>query len=1490
MPLEVYEAIHPSCRYNMYDSDLILRAANGNQIACAGMVLVDMLIEGQKLTQLFYVCRDVNFVILGTDCLGDHDITVALGKNKIFLKDNEIPAFDHTGYHCNSRVTLGRSTTIPPRCEAVLVGNVRSKRSQEGKRCIVKRASTALNRTGALVCRVVATPKNGQVPLRVMNCGDQPLRVHKGSVLGLLEPIQSVQTWEEANQSSTYSLESCTCMCTCKKKQDLTSSNSSTTPDVRVHDTSAPVQNSQSDETKVDCPSTLCCHTYDHLSLAERYDKYIEDAEEAPQENANVFEARTDIPEHVKDLYEQSCQRLTKPEHKNRLAKMLITYTDRFAAHADDVGRTTLLKHHVDTGDEAPVRQRCRRFAKCHIEVIQDHVRKLAAAGIIRPSTSEWASNCVVVKKKDGTWRLCIDYREVNLKTKNPDSYLLPRIDDTLDALSQAKYFCTLDLIQGYHQVELTESSKEKTAFHAPYCNPSQWEYVYMPFGLVKAPRTFQRLMDRVIQGLEYKIALAYLDDIIVYGKSIDACLDNMEVVLQRLRDANLKLKAKKCILFAKEVEYLGHVITSDGVHTDPKKIEAVRDWHPPRTVKQVRSFLGMATYYSRFIKNYAEISRPLQNLNKKNTKFKWTEEEQRAFETIKQRLMSAPILAYPNSEGMFILDTDASDYCYGAVLSQMQMNSKGVMEERPIAYASKKFSDTERFYCARRRELLAIINFVKHFNVYLRGPTFLIRTDHASLRYIKTVRDLPAQFYRWIMLLEEYSYKIEIRKGTLHSNADAMSRGCHGKGCICEDLIRYETRQAIRGGTVLDGNLSCAKVQQEVKNLVQTPVANICTTDGRNRKECVVAAFKLQPTYDMQELAMMQEEDPDVGPVLKAKRTDPVTRPPWINYSGESPATKAYYADWKRLELHENVLYRRWESDDGQRTTRQLVVPRKLQGEFCSRVHDSARTCHMGRRRVLHALHHFCFWYKMYDDVSFWVKACIVCQRRKKPNPPHKAPMKLYPTGAPGERISMDILGPLVLTPRGNLFVLVIADHFSKVTKAFPLKDQKAETIARVLTERWILEYGEPMQVHADQGTNFESALIKELCKIHGIEKTRTSPYHPQADGMVEKFNKTLVDLLKSICEDPTEWDEKLPIACAAYNSTVHDTSGYTPNMLMFGHELRHSQSKIVPEPCVQKETGTYSDYVRKLKQRYEVVFDTARKTLRKRALLQKKYYDRKANLIQYKEGERIWLSSHTACMKGTSKFAPKYDGPFWVIDCLSDVNFRVQRSEEKPPKIVHHDRMKPYVSTDGAQIPDWVRKASRKLSGEMLSKQPVSVADPTPPKSEDGSVQQETAPTAVDATSTRKPGKVVERKRTQSTSGVREPDRTTPKAPEVETHRLPVPSERKKRGRPPKRVQKEKLYDRTAERTTSSSPSQVLDDHVSRSASPRTRTRAASYDSYLPYATDRVTSPSPGGPVCLSPNTNRRGCLPEQNQPPPQPSLRTRSGRHVRPPQRFE
>ena len=331
------------------------------------------------------------------------------------------------------------------------------------------------------------------------------------------------------------------------------------------------------------------------------------------------------MPSHVQELYLRDRTSLT-PGQDQRFQALLNHYSDQFAKHSSDIGVTNLICHDIPTGDEPPVWQRVRRLPQEQIPVLQEKIDALHEKNIIRPSRSDWASNVLLVRKKDGTWRLCIDYRELNAKTKSVDPYMLPRIDDTLDALARAKYFTTLDLIAGYHQIELTDEAKPKTAFVTPRITPSHWEYNYMPFGVQGGPSTFQRLMDKLLYGLEYRIALAYLDDIIVYAANLDELLERCKTVFERLRDAGLKVKPSKCSFFQTSTKYLGHVVSGEGVACDPDKIGVVKNWPRPVNVRQVRSFIGMVAYYKRFIEGFAETCKPLHMLTRKSVKFRWSD------------------------------------------------------------------------------------------------------------------------------------------------------------------------------------------------------------------------------------------------------------------------------------------------------------------------------------------------------------------------------------------------------------------------------------------------------------------------------------------------------------------------------------------------------------------------------------------------------------------------------------------------------------------------------------------------------------------------------------------------------------------------------------------------------------------------------------------------------------------------------------------------
>ena len=451
---------------------------------------------------------------------------------------------------------------------------------------------------------------------------------------------------------------------------------------------------------------------------------------------------RKDLPEHIRPVLDNT---ELSPEQESKVVRMVQKYLHVFPGPGGELGLTSLVKHTIDTGDHRPIKQAPRRQGWAREKEADNQLQDMIEKGIAEPSYSAWASPIVLVAKSDGTLRYCVDYRLLNDVTQK-DSYPLPRIDETLEALSGSEWFCTSDLASGYWQVAMDEQDKAKTAF---VTRRGLFQFTVMPFGLVNAPATFQRLMAMVFRGLQWEKMLIYLDDLIVFGKDFEETLSRLELVLSRLGQAGLKLKPKKCHWFQKSVKFLGHICSKEGIACDPEKVIAIKNWHEPNTIKEVRSFLGIVNYYRKFIPNCSAIMRPLTRLLHKKVKFHWSPDCTEAFNQLKEALMTSPILAYPTREDPFIVDTDASDFGIGGVLSQVQDG-----EERVICYSSHGLNPAQQRYCTTKRELLAVYTFVDQYRHYLIGSHFLIRTDHSSLTWLKNFKEAEGMLGRWLMKL----------------------------------------------------------------------------------------------------------------------------------------------------------------------------------------------------------------------------------------------------------------------------------------------------------------------------------------------------------------------------------------------------------------------------------------------------------------------------------------------------------------------------------------------------------------------------------------------------------------------------------------------------------------------------------------------------------------------------------------------------------------
>ena len=524
----------------------------------------------------------------------------------------------------------------------------------------------------------------------------------------------------------------------------------------------------------------------------------------------------------------------------------------------------------------------------------------------------------------------------------------MPRIDTCLDCLSSAKIFSTLDLQSGYWQLEVSEEDRPKTAFITKY---GLFEYRKMPFGLCNAPSTFQRCMELILNGLQWKTLLIYLDDVIIYSDTIESHLKQLDLVLTRLREAGLKLKPSKCDLIKSSVLYLGHVVSKDGLQPNPKIVDSVLKWKVPQNVKETQQFLGLCNYYRRFIKNFSKIAAPLHQLTHKNTSFLWTKETEESFERLKTLLCSSPILGYPQSEGQYILDTDASDIGVGGVLSQIQGE-----ETRVLAYASKKLDVHQTRYSTTRKELLAVITFITQFRHYLLGQKFILRTDHSSLRWLFSFKDPQGQIARWLEVLSQYDFEIHHRKGNQHQNADALSRKPLG-----DENLKLEWKE----------------FEQDIDNV--TDLGKKVRIVTRSQTTSTILSCSWLNGFSVQEISDLQKKDESLKLLHKWKEDDCIPNRDEVN--GMSPEIRKYWINWQTIERINDVLYLKRTSTDNQ-VQFLLLVPRSLRKNVLDIFHSVG---HFGVSKTTSKVKEKLYWYKMREDIRLYINNCERCNEARK-------------------------------------------------------------------------------------------------------------------------------------------------------------------------------------------------------------------------------------------------------------------------------------------------------------------------------------------------------------------------------------------------------------------------------------------------------------------------------------------------------------------------
>ena len=866
------------------------------------------------------------------------------------------------------------------------------------------------------------------------------------------------------------------------------------------------------------------------------------------------------------------------------------------------------------------------------------------------------------------------------------DAYAIPRVEDSLHLLAGAKYFSKLDLRSGYWQVEIKEEDKQKTAFQVGTLG--FYEFNRMPFGLCNAPATFQRLIERCMGDMNLRDCLIYLDDVIIFSSTFEEHLDRLEAVFTRLQQHNLKLKASKCEFMKSKVTYLGHVVSQDGIQTDPDKTEAVRTWPVPKSVKDVRAFLGFTGYYRRFIQNFARIARPMNDLligqgnntkgkrpraktsdtKTKKTPFIWLNKQQEAFKTLKDKLLHPPVLAYADYSLPFKLHTDASNTGLGAVLYQ---NQGGL--DRVVAYASRSLKASEKNYPAHKLEFLALKwSITEKFHDYLYGAEFEVVTDNNPLTYVFTTAKLDATGQRWLAELSNYNCSISYRSGKHNADADGLSRRMDAGNTT---TIFPDVLKAISNSMTL--------TQVPLSELIASPEEDIT---NKIDEEVVVPEEILTGTaLSAMDWQKAQSSDDNIRFIIDSLIEG---QRPTAAYAERQNVDKRYLLAWDSYKFKDCILYRT--ASIGGESIEQLVLLSALTEIVFKSYHDDLG--HQGGDRTTSLIRRRFYWPGMNNFIKNKVQLCERCIRRK--TAPIKATELVNITSsAPMELVCIDYLS-LERSKVGFENILVITDHFSRYALAIPTRNQTAQTTAKALFENFFLHYGFPSILHSDKGANFESKVIRNLCDIANIKKSRTTPYHPMGNGMVERFNKTLLNMLGTLTDNQkSDWKSHLSTLTHACNAAEHESTGYSPFYLMFGRHPRLAIDAFLGlnrEPSIRK---SHQDYADKLKGKLNFAYDLANKEAIKAADKHKKYYDQKVKHIELQPGDRVLIRN--VGIKGKHKLADIWNKHTYIVkrQPIPDIPvFEVQQEGSRSKcKLLHRNMLLPF---SGLPCPEEIQR----------------------------------------------------------------------------------------------------------------------------------------------------------------------------------------------------
>lgn len=934
-------------------------------------------------------------------------------------------------------------------------------------------------------------------------------------------------------------------------------------------------------------------------------------------------------PDEFVRQFEESMPTAVKPATRIKLMKILWRHKSVFS---NTLGRTTKVKCTINTGDAAPIAQPPRQMNTKRRVQFADALEQQIKDGIVEPSISPWASPVVLVPKKDGSIRVCVDYRRLNNATVK-DVYPLPSIDNMLASLDGAKVFTSFDLNSGFNQIVLDPEDRVKTAFTSPI---GLYQYTRMPMGIVNGPSVFQRLMDTVLAGLKWIRCLVYIDDIIIFSGDHDQHLKDIAMVLERLEEAGLTVKNVKCRFFYEQLAFLGHVVSQEGISPDPSRVEAIQHLTAPTDVKTLLSFLGITGYYRRFIHRYAEIASPMYKLVRKDVEWTWNDDCGKAFKVLKRALVTAPILRNPDFTHAFHVITDASGYGLSGVLAQRIPNANGELLEYVIAYISRTLSEYEAKWHIRELECLAIIWSLRKFRPFIEGCEITVVTDHESLRWLANLEDPTGRLGRWVMEIQHLNLKIEHRPGRKHQNADTPSR----------DPLPANPEEFERPFNALA--------------LVAQP-------------EWIEEFGRLQAAdaFCKKMRAVIEDQDVDWASEEEEKR--------FVGW-------KKHFSVKKELLYHVGLPVSKWlEVHGAGEALWRLVVPSVLRKTVLEKYHSATTAGHPGQSKTLLAVRSRFFWPRMKADVISFVRGCTTCQLVKAPV---RQPFGLHEgatnPGSPMDIVTMDLMGPYTATRSGNKYVCVFMDLFSRWVEIKAIPSKRYKYVADNFVSQIVCRYGVPRAIISDNGTEFVNKVAKYLAETLDFDHRSISPYNPKANP-TERVNREVKKMIRAVTASRANWDEHLDEYAFALRTTPNESTGFSPAQVLFGFSPRFPQDVVFTElvsgglPTELRNCDQdLRRYAFRLRRRLKKIYEIQQRNKLDARARQKVYFDRRRLVKSFKIGDLVWIRNtvpSSSKKKISASLEPIYVPQVYrVVEVVSPVSYRLENVVDGQDVVSRH------------------------------------------------------------------------------------------------------------------------------------------------------------------------------------------------------------------------